>query len=326
MKRLLLITLAVFLVGGAVLYMTWDNLRTAIPGVAYRSAQLSAAELGEVVKKKGIRTVVNLRPIREGAEWYEEEKAAAEALGVTHHVVGLSQAMPRVDTFRDLRDILTDIETPVLFQCTSGVDRSGVATAMFMLLRGEWNLDEVEQQVGWRYGAISAKSTGKLLLAEYRDWLSDNGLEHAPDVFNRWLDRDYVDPSGNFYFYIHPIREQPWGRPWGLYEEGFEFRVSRSESPVLHMDGWAFDTDNEAPLAAIGFSLGGDSWHDARYGLHFPWLAEDFGTDRYVDTGWSVEIPLNNASDGCHDLFITFERLDGERWQSPPAARICISP
>ncbi|MDX1556238.1 MAG: hypothetical protein R3212_09445, partial [Xanthomonadales bacterium] len=148
----------------------------------------------------------------------------------------------------------------------------------------------------------------------------------SPAVFNRWLDQDYVDPSGNVYFYIHPIREQPWGRPWGRYEEGVEYQVSRGESSALHLDGWAFDTDNEIPLAGIAFSLGDGPAREAQYGLHFPWLAEDFGTDRYVDTGWSIELPLESVPDGCHDLRITFERRDGGRWRSPPAARICVSP
>ncbi|MDX1556149.1 MAG: tyrosine-protein phosphatase, partial [Xanthomonadales bacterium] len=126
MKRYLLVALAIMVIGGAILYATWNNFRTAIPGVVFRSAQLSSEELRSVVAEHGIRTVVNLRPIREGAAWYEAEKAVADELGVEHHVVGLSQAMPRVDTFRALRDVLAAIETPVLFQCTSGVDRSGV--------------------------------------------------------------------------------------------------------------------------------------------------------------------------------------------------------
>lgn len=322
----MLIALAVLVIGGMIFYATWDNLRTAIPGQVYRSAQLSGSELKEVVRAYGIKSVVNLRPIREGSAWYPEEAAAMDGLGIEHHVVGLSQTTPRVDTFRALKDVLEDIETPVLFQCTSGVDRSGVATAMFMLLRGEWTLEEVGKQLGWRYGAFSENSTGKLLLAQYREWLAQNSKTHSPELFDDWLANHYVDPSGNFHFFIHPIRDQPWLRPWGLYEEGVEFEISRGDSPIFHVDGWAFDTDNEQPLADISFSLGAKPLVNSQYGLDSSWLIEDFGKEQYLQAGWAINQPLEDIPDGCHDLRITFERLDGESWQTPPAARICITP
>lgn len=328
MKRILLFVTAilVLVIAGGTYYVVGGHYREVIPGKAYRGAQMDGERLKQVVREHDIRTVINLRPIREDSGWYEEEVAAVEELGIELYTAGLSQTTPRVDNIRQLRAVMEEAEWPILFHCGSGVDRTGLASAMLLLLEGELSPQQVERQVSWRHGAIFPDSTGRLFLSQYREWLAQTGRTHTPDVFDEWLANDYVDPSGNFHFYIHPIREQVWGRPLGLYDEGFEFEVSRSASPILHMDGWAFDTNELRPLAGISFTLGGIPMVAAEYGHHFPWLIEDFGNEDLLYTGWSIDQPLDPIPDGCHDLRITFERLDGSRWQTPPAARICVAP
>lgn len=328
MKRIWLwaAAIAVLTLAALTWYISRGYYFAVIEDKAYRGAQMSGERLKDVVHELGIRTIVNLRPIREDSGWYEEEVAAVEELGIELRTAPLSQTTPRVDSARGLRAALEDIEWPVLFHCGSGVDRTGLAAVMVLLLEGDYSPEEVEREVSWHHGAIREESTGRLFLSQYRQWLSDNGREHSPKLFDAWLANDYVDPSGNFHFYIHPIRGQPWPRPWGLYEEGVEFEISRSDSPIFHMDGWAFDTENEQPLADISFALGGLPLVDAKYGLDSSWLIEDFGKEQYLRTGWAIDQPLEDIPDGCHDLRITFERLDGETWQTPPAARICITP
>lgn len=327
MKKWWLIVVAIPLlaIAAAAWYVTAGVYHVVIPGKAYRSAQMDPERLKQAVRKEGIKTVVNLQPIREDSEWYDGEVAAIEELGIKFFTAGLSQKMPRIDNIRRLRAVLDEVEWPVLFHCTSGVDRTGLAAVMVLLLDGRYTPEQVQRQVSWRHGAIFADSTGRIFLSEYRKWLAEHGQTHNPEVFDEWLQNDYVDPSGNFYFYIHPIRDQLWGRPLGLYDEGFEFKVSRSD-PVLHMDGWAIDTKNETPLAGISFTLGGIPLVKAYYGVHFDWLIKDFGREDWLDTGWSIDQPLDAIPDGCHDLLITFQRLDGSSWQTPPAARICITP
>lgn len=310
--------------------LTWHISRgyyfTVIEDKAYRGAQMDGERLKDFVQELGIRTIVNLRPIREDSGWYEEEVATVEALGIELRNAPLSQTTPRVDSIRGLRKALEDIEWPVFFHCGSGVDRTGLAAVMVLLLEGDYSPEEVEREVSWHHGAIRDESTGRLFLSQYQAWLTENNKQHSPQVFDDWLANHYVDPSGNFHFYIHPIRGQPWPRPLGLYDEGVSFDISRDESPLLHMDGWAFDTENEQPLAGLSFSLGGVPMVDAQYGLDSSWLIEDFGKEQYLRTGWAIDQPLKGIDNGCHDLRITFERLNGETWQTPPAARICITP
>lgn len=327
MRRTFYTAIFLLLLGGAGAYATRDNFDAVIDGEVYRSAQLSADKLREVVREHDIRTVVNLRPVRrEGSEWYREETAAAHELGIEHVTLGMSQTTPRIDNIMALRELLDEVETPVLVHCASGVDRTGLASTMVLLREGEQTPEEIQRQVSWRYGAILQDSIGKTFLAQYRAWLADNGQTHSPDVFDQWLENDYVDPSGNFHFYIHPIRGQAWGRPLGLYEEGEKFTVSRGDSNILHMDGWAFDTRNQEPLAGISFTLGGKDMVEARYGLHYDWLINDFGREEYLDTGWEIDQPLDRFEPGCHDLRITFHRKNGTSWETPPAGRICIEP
>lgn len=327
MRRTLFTAIILLLMMGGFAYATRDNFDSVIPGVVYRSAQLSGEKLKDVVREHDIRTVINLRPVRkEGSEWYPEEMAVVNELGIEHITLGMSQTTPRIDNILALRSLIDEVEPPVLVHCASGVDRTGLASVMILLRDGRQTPEEIQRHVSWRYGAIGQDSIGRTFLAQYRQWLAQGNLSHTPELFDQWLENDYVDPSGNFHFYIHPIRGQAWGRPLGLYQEGEKFIVSRGDSNILHMDGWAFDTRNREPLADISFTLGDVAMVDANYGLHYDWLINDFGRQEYLDTGWEIDQPLDRFEPGCHDLHITFYRQDGTHWQTPPAARICIEP
>jgi len=324
-RRAAAIAVAVALAGAALFAMR-DNFHPVIEGAYYRSAQLSGARLAEVVREHGIHSVINLRPVRADEDWHEEEMEAIDELGIPHYSVGMFQASPRVDRILELNALLDRAPQPVLFHCASGVDRTGLASVMVLLKQGEQSLDEIAKQVSWRYGVIGADSVGKVFLAQYRQWLAETGRTHDPAVFEAWLRDDYVDPTGNVHFLIHDIHGKTWLRPYGLYDKGEEFDVYRSSTDRLIMNGWAFDTRNDSLLAGISFRLGDRPLIEARYGIPSPWLLDEFGKEGWVDSGWAIEQPLADLPDGCQDLYITFHRLDGSNWESPPAARICIRP
>lgn len=324
MKRTVTIFLAVVAIAAAAVYTQRDNFDAVIPGEVYRSAQLSGEELKAVVREHGIRNVINLRPVRDdGSGWYAEEIAAVEELSIGHRTIGMSQTAPRVDNILALHNLLDEVEPPFLVHCASGVDRTGLASVMVLLRQGEQSIEEIGRQVSWRYGAVAENTIGRVFLEQYSGWLADNDKTHSPEVFDAWLRTDYVDPTGNVHFLIHAIRGKTWWRPYG---DGETFEVSRSDGDVLGLDGWAFDTKNQTLLADISLSLGGQALRDAEYGIHSPWLAEHFSNPEYLDSGWAVQQPLGAFPDGCHDLRLTFHRKDGSEWQTPPAARICITP
>lgn len=324
MKRAFIILLAVVAIAATAAYPQRDNFDAVIPGKVYRSAQLSGEDLKAIVREHDIRTVINLRPVRkDSSEWYSEEIAAVEELGIGHHTIGMSQTAPRVDNILALRTLLDEVEPPLLVHCASGVDRTGLASVMVLLREGDHTIEEIERQVSWRYGAVTGNTIGRVFLEQYSGWLAKNDKTHSPEAFDSWLGADYVDPTGNVHFLIHPIRGRTWWRPYG---DGETFEVSRSKGDVLELNGWAFDTKNQSLLANVSLTLGGQALRDTEYGIHFPWLAEHFSNPEYLDSGWAVQQPLGSFSDGCHDLRLTFHRKDNSEWQTPRAARICITP
>src|SRR5947209_7532135 len=63
------------------------NLHAVVPGQVYRCAQLSAAELEDVIRSHGIRTVVNLRGCCAPFPWYLDECRGTARRGVSHEDV-----------------------------------------------------------------------------------------------------------------------------------------------------------------------------------------------------------------------------------------------
>ena len=58
------------------------NVHVVIPGRIYRGAQPSAASLDSLVRKHGIRTVINLRGCCYDDDWFVMEAEACQRLGL----------------------------------------------------------------------------------------------------------------------------------------------------------------------------------------------------------------------------------------------------
>ena len=306
--------------------LTKNNFHEVIPGEIYRSAQLSAGTLKSVVEKHGIQTVVSLRRPRPAERWYKNEKKAVDGLGTAHHDIAMDLTFsPRIDHLLELRDLLEEAPKPLLVHCRAGADRTGLAAMMAKLLDGSSSLAEARAQVSWEYHAFRDNSMGIPFFDGYSAWLASEGLEHSSDHFNRWLENEYVDLSGNIHFLVDAIEGQLWQRPWGWIGEGHEFQVNRPDTDKLELSGWAFDTRNTTLVDSVEVYLGGIRFEDSWYGIYQPWLLKDFGKEEYLDSGWMASHPLDRFEDGCHELVLKFIRSDGSSWTSPPSARICIS-
>ena len=53
--------------------VVWTNRHSVIPDRVYRSAQPSGGELRDEIRAKKIRTVINLRGVSPGYDWYADE-------------------------------------------------------------------------------------------------------------------------------------------------------------------------------------------------------------------------------------------------------------
>jgi len=145
------------------------NVRVVVPGKVYRSAQLTgnsytsdtAALVGDrldaVLKRYGIRTVINLRGGQPSNDYYREEIADCAQLGVDHVDVSMSAThLPPPESLRLLLDAFDHDPYPVLFHCQGGADRSGLVGTLYLNIYQHTPLDQAEdRQLTARYGHLA---------------------------------------------------------------------------------------------------------------------------------------------------------------------------
>jgi hypothetical protein len=180
--------------GEAVRVLLGRNLHAVIPGRVYRSAQLSGDTLEKIVGTYGIRTVVNLRGPCDPLPWYLEESRATHRLGVAQEDISLSAGrLPSVHEMRRLLEVLDRTEYPILLHCFRGADRTGLASAVVLLLHTETGWTRARSQLGLRYGHLPLGRPTYLdrFFDLYTEWLPQQGSDHTPALFRRWIEQDY---------------------------------------------------------------------------------------------------------------------------------------
>ena len=179
------------------------NFAPVVEGTIYRSAQMRASGLARTVRDREIRTVINLRGHHPDQTWYRAERAATLAGGATQVDIALSSCewMSRTQ-LRTLLDVLETSKPPILVHCWRGSERTGLTSALAILLREGSTLEMARDQFSLRYGFIRAGDGVVTIehLEQYEGWLSRLGLAHSPDNLRRWADEGFVPGS--------PSREQ----------------------------------------------------------------------------------------------------------------------
>ncbi len=300
------------------------NFGVVIPDQVYRSAQLDAQELERIVRQHGIRSIVNLRGAHPRDPWYRQQRAVALQLNVAHHDLRFSASgLPPITEILRLKRVLQNTERPLLIHCRRGADRTGMASALLLLLDGEQPIDQVRQQLSARYFVFSNRSAGKLLLDEYVQWLTTNNARHSGTLFAHWLETDYVDDNGNMRFYIDQINGVIW-RSGTRYEDGYEYVIDRHVDPSLMISGWAIDIRNRRLVKNLDIYLKGQLLGSTEYGFAYEEVANYFGEDRYAESGWMLSKSVLDWKSGCFDLTLEIVRLDSTVWHSAPQARVCL--
>jgi protein tyrosine phosphatase (PTP) superfamily phosphohydrolase (DUF442 family) len=188
-----LVVAAVFLL--EVLRVTLGpNFHTVIDQRLYRAGQPSAAALETYIRAYGIRTVINLRGPNHGEDWFDEEEQAARRRQVEFVSVNISASdKPQEQEFRQLIQTFDHCATPVLVHCYSGSDRSGFASACYLLLCTQSTLEDARSQLSLRFGHFPWGKAGCLnqVLDQYKEWLDSQGQQHQPDRFRHWAREIY---------------------------------------------------------------------------------------------------------------------------------------
>jgi protein tyrosine phosphatase (PTP) superfamily phosphohydrolase (DUF442 family) len=175
------------------------NFHTVLSGRCYRCAQPATAELRVLVQKLKIRTIINLRG-REDEPWYGREHALARELGIRVVDEGMWAARPATEAeFRKIVETVDSAEEPILVHCVSGIDRTGIVSAIFLLLRTDANVDAAMGQLSVRFGhnPWGKAACQDRILEGYAAWLAERGLRHRPDLFRRWAQEDYRQEFGH---------------------------------------------------------------------------------------------------------------------------------
>jgi len=166
----------------------WANAAEIAPGV-FRSNQPDARRLARM-QAAGLRAVLYLRGSDASAP-YRAEQAACAALGLQFHSFKMSaHRLPPPERLQALIALLRRIERPFLLHCRAGADRTGLASAVYLLAVEGRSVTEAKGMLSRRFGHWSWSSTGVLdqMLHRFEADQRKSGI-----AFEAWLAEGY-DP------------------------------------------------------------------------------------------------------------------------------------
>lgn len=179
------------------LNLFWFNFHQVDKGV-YRSAQLTPWRLRKIIKKYGIKTIINLRGNNKNL-LYQKEREICEREGVNYYTIALKSRTPEKIKVEELERLIYLLQTapkPLLFHCKAGADRTGFVAVLWHLLRGRDKNWAIEKELKLRYLYFPWSRAGKIkfLLEKYDgktdflEWFKENKEIATQFKSNFWGD------------------------------------------------------------------------------------------------------------------------------------------
>lgn len=166
----LLLGVGLLVVGLALARWYWSHMHcrffTVLDGQVYRSGAMRPQRLQRLVRRHGIRSVIDLRSARPEVS---AERAALEAIGVAHHHVP-SKQKPRFETVETVLALLDREENrPALIHCNHGVRRAAQFEAICRIEYQRWPNERALSVLRRRSGFLSFRpgSRGSEFLRSY---------------------------------------------------------------------------------------------------------------------------------------------------------------
>ncbi|MFO0936861.1 MAG: tyrosine-protein phosphatase [Gemmataceae bacterium] len=175
------------------------NRHAVIAGKVYRSSQPSGETLSSLIRANRVRTVLNLRGFCPGVDWYEEEMQAVYAGDANLEDVTMSaKCLPTPGEVRRVIDIYDHAEFPILIHCKEGKDRTGLVSAMALLLYTDATVEMARRQLLPIYGHLQVGRTVAMddFFDRYEAWLLETKQTHSPATFREWATNYYVPGVG----------------------------------------------------------------------------------------------------------------------------------
>ncbi|MGE0699058.1 MAG: sulfur transferase domain-containing protein [Hyphomicrobiaceae bacterium] len=157
---------------------------------AWRSAQPAPHQIARIARL-GIKTIINLRGPRWcGSYWLEQQACRRHGLRLVDYQVR-SRAAPTRAEVLGARDLLREVEGPILLHCKSGADRAGLMSTLYLIAAEGVPVDEARRQLSARFGHIQQSDTG-ILDYFFERYLAFNQKQPMP--FFDWVEHVY-DPE-----------------------------------------------------------------------------------------------------------------------------------
>jgi protein tyrosine phosphatase (PTP) superfamily phosphohydrolase (DUF442 family) len=169
--------------------MIYPNLHQIADG-AWRGGQPTPGQLRAFARRGG-RGVISLRAGRGFGSLPLELEACRDAGLTYHNMVIRAGTLPTRDELRAAANLFRTIERPVLIHCLSGADRSGFASALFLMLAEDRPSTEARRQLSLRYGHNPVGKAG-VLDAFFEAYQRDTELHPMP--LAEWIETRY-DPG-----------------------------------------------------------------------------------------------------------------------------------
>jgi len=192
-------------VPGSLLMRPWldGNVGIVDPGFVIRSAQ-PTTQLAQMIQQHHLESILNLRGGSSRDSWYSAEVRTAEASGVDFFDLPLSPIRrPSRRELLLLIDVLDRCTYPLLIHCKAGADRTGLASAIYLMTHRGESPREASRAFTLIHSHVPLFGPQHLHepLEEYAAWLDSRKLTHTAQRFRDWVKDDYpssdphTDPS-----------------------------------------------------------------------------------------------------------------------------------
>ncbi|GAC1471428.1 MAG: hypothetical protein NVSMB9_17600 [Isosphaeraceae bacterium] len=199
-RRLALIVVAILIPIGVAFRrpIFQNNFGVIEPGRVYRSAQPRGDWLARLYRERGIGSVLNLRGGSSADDYYNNEVQQTRALGIDFYDLPMNASRrPSRRELLVLIDLFRRCRYPILIHCKSGSDRTGLASALYLMAIAGKEPEQAEREFTLTHGHFNL--FGRRLLhapfLEYNAWLKKRGLSHSRERLLAWLEHDFVSPE-----------------------------------------------------------------------------------------------------------------------------------
>ena len=304
------------------------NFQEVVDGRIFRSAQFSGTKLEKYIRKHELKTIINLRGENEGKEWYETEKEIAANNHVEFYDLGLEAlTLPPFLLLDPIVETLQSAKRPLLIHCRSGVDRTGLVSALALAIESDPPISLVKKQLPLNpLTRLFRDSVGVVFFSAYEKWLSETDNEHSADNLLYYIEREYVDDSGNMEYTIETV-------------QGVIFKAKTKKSKriatvqlgpeSITIRGWAFHSRSKLPVYDLFVVIDHTLIERAKFDVFRPDVIEAYGFNKNVGNtkhGWVAEFESKHLALGCHDvsLRIVNDRLG--QFDILTNVELCIEP